>query len=207
MDQKYVIFDMDGTLVDSMPVWNQLGYEYLTKHGVMDSYEAIRQETDALTLSEAIFLYAERFGFDPSKAGSEMTDMMKVHYGTDIPVKPGIPALLEDLKRKGVRMCVASASSEDLILTCLNHLNLSDYFEFVLSCETLETQKREPKIYLEAARRFQADPKDIAVYEDSLAAVQTAKKAGFYTVGVFSKEEEDHQKLIKQTADEYIDVD
>ncbi|MCF0259394.1 MAG: HAD family phosphatase [Erysipelotrichaceae bacterium] len=207
MDKKYAILDMDGTLVDSMPYWNRLGLDYLRGKGVTESEESIHKETDGLTLSEAVRIYADRYGFDAASAQEEMDEMMKSHYRNDIPLKPGVPALLNELKNSGVRLCVASASSALLISICLHRLNIRNSFEFILSCEDLNTRKKDPDIYLEAVRRFGSSPQETAVYEDSHIAVQTAKKAGFYTVGIYSADEREYMDQIIKTADEFLNLD
>ena len=114
---------------------------------------------------------------------------------------------MKKLKKNGVRLCVASASSAELISICLNRLNIREYFEFILSCEDLNTQKKDPDIYLEAVRRFGSSPETTAVYEDSHVAVQTAKDAGFYVVGIYSEDEKKYTDQILRTADEFLNLD
>ena len=81
-------------------------------------------------------------------------------------------------------MSVATATAEPLARACLERLGVAHYFDFILSCETVGKGKTQPDVYLEAARRMGSAPEDTAVFEDALYAAQTAKEAGFYTVGV-----------------------
>lgn len=206
MDKKFAIFDMDGTLIDSMGIWRNLGREYLKSKGITEGIEAAIEEIAPLAMSESAALFVERFGLkgDANSVADEMNQLIDEHYRSDIPLKNGCRQLLDALRASGVQMCVASATDERLMSACLKRLGVWDYFTFVLSCETLHTNKREPTIYLEAARRFQAIPSEIAVYEDALYAVETAKAAGFHVISVYDSEQERYWRKICSLADEII---
>ncbi len=186
MDKKYAIFDMDGTLIDSMVVWQELGLEYLRAKGV-EEVPDITGELAPLTMAESAAFLAERFGLEeaPALIAEELNRLMELHYENDIPLKNGVRELLAELKEAGVRMCVASATAERLVRLCLGRLGVLSCFDFVLSCESLGVSKREPLIYLKAAELFGADPGEIAVFEDAKYAVETARAAGFYVAAVY----------------------
>ena len=129
---------------------------------------------------------------------------MDTHYYKDIPLKKGIKEYLNELYNSGTIMCVASATAVPLIEACLKRLGIIEYFSFLLSCETLGVGKSKPDIYYEAARRLGAEPKNIAVYEDALYAALTAKKAGFYVIGVFDESSEKNFSNLKEISDEII---
>ena len=101
-------------------------------------------------------------------------------------------------------MCVASATAEHLMESCLTRLGVRNYFNFLLSCETVGAGKRSPLVYQEAARRLGAVPGDIAVYEDALYAVQTSKAAGFYVLGIYDDGASGIWETIAKIADEII---
>ena len=101
-------------------------------------------------------------------------------------------------------MCVASATAEHLMEACLTRLGVRDFFEFLLSCETVGAGKRSPLVYHESAKRLTAAPAEIAVYEDALYAVQTAKSAGYYVVGVYDDSAAKNWQTIECIADEII---
>lgn len=186
MDKKYAIFDMDGTLIDSMIVWQELGLEYLRAKGV-EEVPDITGELAPLTMAESAAFLAERFGLEeaPALIAEELNRLMELHYENDIPLKNGVRELLAELKEAGVRMCVASATAERLVRLCLGRLGVLSCFDFVLSCESLGASKREPLIYLKAAELFGAAPGEIAVFEDAKYAVETARAAGFYVAAVY----------------------
>ncbi len=206
MNKKYAIFDMDGTLVDSMKYWRRLGAEYLESKGVTEDLREVLELIRPMTMSESAKVFVERFHLPltPKMAENEMNEMMENHYRTDILLKPGVKAYLERLYQKGVRMCVASATAEELMEACLKRLGVSNYFEFLLSCETVGVGKVKPDIYFEAAKRLGSIPEETAVYEDALYAVRTAKTAGFYVIGVY--EAEKHKKEVQIISDCYLET-
>lgn len=187
MDKRYAVFDLDGTLVDSMAVWQRLGREYLTARGVTAPVDQVLAQTETMTMAESAALFAAAFQLPekPAQVAAEMNAVMAAHYRRDIPLKDGVLEYLSCLRRAGVRMCVASATASELIEACLRRLNAAQYFEFLLSCEEVGAGKDRPDVFWKAAERFGAPPRGIAVYEDSLFAVKTAAAAGFYTVAVY----------------------
>lgn len=186
MDKPYAIFDMDGTLTDSMHFWAGLGAEYLRAKGKRPDQRMLWM-VQTMTMEQTAQHFMDVFGVagPPRTIVEEMEGMMAVHYRRDVPLKPGVAAYLEALGRRGVGMYVATATAVPLAAACLERLGILNRFQGLLSCESLGVSKTRPDIYLEAARRLGAEPADCAVYEDALYAARTAKDAGFYTVGVY----------------------
>lgn len=203
MDKKFAIFDMDGTLIDSMIFWKNLASEYLTAKGVTRIPEGILERIKPMTMSESAALFRQEFDLTGDQE-SEMNAMMDEHYKNDILLKPGVREYLQTLRSKGVRMCVASATAEHLMEACLRRLGVRDDFEFLLSCETVGSGKRSPLVYHESSIRLNAVPAEIAVYEDALYAVRTAKAAGYYVVGVYDDSAAKDWNTIRCIADEII---
>ena len=203
MDKNFAIFDMDGTLIDSMIFWKNLASEYLSSKGVKQIPEDILEQIKPMTMSESAALFQREFGLtgDPE---AEMNAMMDAHYQNDIPLKPGVWKYLQLLRSRGVRMCVASATAESLMEACLTRLGVRDCFDFLISCETVGAGKRSPLVYHASARMLNAVPGEIAVYEDALYAVQTAKRAGYYVIGVYDDSAAKNWQTIACIADEII---
>lgn len=206
MDKQYAIFDMDGTLVDSMLYWKNLAKEYLASKGITHIPDMILEKIKQMTMTESATLFIEKFGLNgtPESVAKEMNALMDTHYYKDIPLKKGIKEYLNKLYDSGTTMCVASATAVSLVEACLKRLGIIEYFSFLLSCETIGIGKSKPNIYYEAAKRLGAEPSDIAVYEDALYAAETAKKAGFYVVGVFDESAKKNFDSLKEISDEII---
>lgn len=207
--KDFAIFDMDGTLIDSMKYWHNLGLECLRSYGVTADVSSTLEEVVTMTTSESSALFVERFSLaaSPKELEDEMTQTMAGHYKNDIPLKSRTLPYLRWLRSKGVRMCVASATAEPLMKDCLARLGILDMFEFALSCETLGTDKSEPVIFLEAAKRFGAYPQEVSVYEDALHAMKTAGKSGFHVVAVYDDEAAENWDESRRIADEWINLD
>ena len=206
MRYKLAIFDMDGTLVDSMRYWQLLGREYLASKGVTDIPEEVLEKTKPMTMTESSALFIETFGFPgtPEEVAAEINGMMEMHYRKDVPLKDGVAEYLKSLAECGVRMCVASATAEPLMQACLKRLGVLECFEFLLSCETVGAGKNRPDVYFAAAQRLGCRPEEAAVYEDALYAAKTAKQAGFYVVGIYDETAGRHWQELSQLADETI---
>lgn len=206
MDKRFAIFDMDGTLVDSMVYWKHLAAEFLESKGVQDISPNVLEQIKPMTMTESATLFIQEYGLSgtPESVAAEMNAMMDEHYRKDIPLKSGAAAYLEALHRKGTVMCVASATAEELMEACLIRLDVAQYFSFLLSCETVGTGKNRPDVYWEAAKRLGAQSEEIAVYEDALYAANTAKQAGFYTVAVQDDSNQPHWETLTALADENI---
>ena len=206
MQHKYCIFDMDGTLVDSMGHWKNLEREFLLSKHVEADVDEVLQHIQHMTIPAAMEYFIDRFGFEGTvdSLTEEFNALMAAHYASDVKVKPGVPAYLEKLHKDGVKMCIASATSVPLVTICLERLGLRKYFEFLLSCVDVNASKDKPDVFLEAARRLGGTPAETAVFEDSLVASTTAKAAGFYVMGIYDKYSEHNWPAIQELADELI---
>lgn len=204
MEKQFAIFDMDGTLVDSMGYWDRLAVEFLESRGVAEVSGELLEKIVPMTMTESAALFQQEFGLEgtPEALAAEINGMMDEHYRRDVPLKAGVQEYLEALHQKGVKMCVASATAEHLMEACLQRLGVRDYFEFLLSCETVGAGKTQPDVYLAAADRLGAAPADTVVYEDAIYAAETAKKAGFTVVGVYDESAKTRWKELTELADE-----
>lgn len=206
MNHNFAIFDMDGTLVSSMHYWMSLSREFLVKQGVQGDLEAILQRIKPMTMSESAALFIRELGVQgtPDSIREEMAEIMEMHYRQDVELKPGVLDYLDKLTARGVKMGVASATPSHMIRICLERLGIADRFEFLLSCDEIGEGKRSPAVFLEAARRLGCQPEEAAVYEDAIYAVETAGKAGFYTVGILDECSGDQWPEVCALADEQI---
>lgn len=211
MNKKYAIFDMDGTLIDSMGYWKNLGREYLTLQGVTEKLDAIIEQIKPMTMTESAELFRTTFSLAGTRESiaDEMNRMMNEHYRKDIPLKTGVKEYLKKLYLSGVKMCVASATDKELMQTCLERLGVDEYFEFLISCEEVGAGKRKPDVYIEAVKRLQKQNKllleEVAVYEDADYAIHTALEAGFYTIAVYDDSNIEKWEQLKAQTNEAIE--
>ena len=207
MELKYCIFDMDGTLVDSMGHWKNLEREFLLSKQVDEDVDEVLKVIQHMTIPAAMEYFINRFHFEGTVESltDEFNALMAAHYASDVEVKPGVIPYLDALQAKGVKMCIASATSVPLVTICLDRLALAKYFEFLLSCVDVNASKDKPDVFLEAARRLGGTPAETAVFEDSLVASTTAKNAGFHVVGIYDKYSEHNWPAIQALADELIE--
>ena len=206
MNKKYAIFDMDGTLVDSMPKWRGLGWEFLHSRGVTEIPAGVQGNTRHRTMLETAQLFIDTFHLEGTARSvcDEINGMMAQHYCTDVELKEGVIPYLERLKAEGVRMCVASATAKPLLTICLERLDLAKYFEGVFSCMDIGVGKSQPDVYHAAAALMGCKPEEAAVYEDAVFAGHTAKDAGYYLVAVRDETAADQWDELCGIADEVI---
>ena len=206
MKKPFAIFDMDGTLTDSMGFWNRLVDELLARRGFPPLSPELQEESVALTTQGTAELIIRVYGLSetPEQIARELNSLMETHYRTDVPLKPGAAELLERLRGAGFKMCIASSTDPALIGICLRRLGVRDHFQFLLSCEEVGAGKTQPAVYLEAARRLGGTPENTVVFEDILVAARTAKQAGFSLGVIYDENSAAEQEQLKALADCYI---
>ena len=201
---KGAIFDLDGTLLDSMFIWDTIGEEYLRSLG-KEPHEDLKETFMTLTLEEAAEYYREHYGVTLSV--KEIVDgvnaMVEQTYRTKVTLKPGISEYLAWLKENGVRMCVATVTDRYLVEETLERLGVRHYFSEIFTCAEVGFGKDKPIIYQKALEHLGTAKDETYVFEDMLFALNTAKTDGFPTVGVYDRHEA-HQDELKELADYYI---
>ncbi|HBX24878.1 MAG TPA: HAD family hydrolase [Firmicutes bacterium] len=202
---KGAIFDLDGTLIDSMNVWRDIDIEFFAKHGLVyeDSYQkAIGHKG----LKEIAKYTKETYSLEESEEEivSIWLDMAKDYYENKINLKPGVKDFLQYLKSNNIKIGLATSNSLELSLSILKRHGIYSYFDKILTVNELKADKSSPLIYLNIASSFDLVPSECLVFEDLLIGIKTAKEAGFITIGVEDECSLDKKKEIKNIASCYI---
>ncbi|WP_313343298.1 HAD family phosphatase [Sedimentibacter sp.] len=202
---KFAIFDLDGTLLESMEAWNNLGRDLLYPKGVKVP-DNLNDIIKPMTLRESAeyFQTAFKINLSVDEILNEMSIIMEAKYKNELELKPYVKEYLIKLKNNNVKMCIASATPLNMIEAALKRLDIIDFFEFISSCDEVGVGKNQPDIFYYAAKKLKAEPSEIAVYEDADFALITAKEANFYTIGVYDKFFHDKRKNIELISDIYI---
>lgn len=199
------IFDLDGTLTDSMWVWHGLAERYL-RHLGLEPRGNLRSQTALLGLEGSCAYLKREYGIEktPEQMYSEIAELLAHLYAVEVKPKKGVIELLECFKSRGVRMCVASMTDRPLVALTLEKNNMLHYFEAVLSCRTVGAGKEEPTIFEHALKILGTPKAETPVFEDTLYAAQTAKRAGFPVVGVYDSYSPDIQDELCALSDVYV---
>lgn len=205
MSNKGAIFDLDGTLLDSMHIWHKIDCIFLQECGVEIPNNLV-DVLKTMTIEGCVQYFIDELGVTLTKEEvfKRFDELMREVYLTKIEPKPFARELLEKYSSDNIKMCVATANEYDLTCETLHKLGLLQYFEFVTTCGKLECSKTEPYIYNYCAQRLGFKPDEVVVYEDAPHCVESAKNAGFYVVGVHDKSSECEEAHIKKIADRYI---
>ncbi len=202
-----VIFDMDGTLLDSLPEWRRTAEHFLRKYAGGGDAEAVGKFMTE-TLGDAAEYVTERFSprVTAERLAREISGCIGKSYRRCIPLKPSADRLLKRLRENGVKMAVATASERCHAEDAFARLGIADYFEGIVTCTEVGAGKSSPDVY-EAALGLLGTPKEhTAVAEDSARALLTAKRAGFTVIGVYDAFERDTETM-KRKSDLYLGAD
>mgnify|MGYP004711128115 FL=1 len=204
-NSKAIIFDLDGTLIDSMNVWSDIDKEFFKMHD-LPFEEDYQKEIGHKGLKEIAAYTKTRYNLKESEDEiiSIWLDMAKEAYAYKIPLKEGVKSFLEYLQSKNIKMGIATSNSLELTESVLKHHDIYKYFSKVVTVNELKTNKGSPDIYLYISDSFGLAPNECIVFEDLLTGIRTAKKAGYKVVGVKEISSLDKEKEIREIADLYI---
>lgn len=181
-----LIFDMDGTLIDSNGIWRDVDIAFLDRRGLPYTKEYYEGVAHTIFPLAAVFTKEYcRLEESCEEIMAEWMELASDMYATDVTVKPGVREYLEQCRARGERMMVLTSSVPEHCRTALTHLDLMKYFERIIFAQELGLEKKNPECFKKAAAIMDVKPEDCTVYDDSIAACRGAKAAGMQTVGVY----------------------
>jgi len=202
---KGVIFDLDGTLVDSMGIWAQIDEEYLKEY----NYEVpsnLQEEITHLTLTETALYFKNKFNIedDPEIIIEKWNSMAHHHYSNTIKLKEGVIEYLNYLRSNNIKIALATSNSVPLLEATLKNNNIYDFFDAVSTTEEVKKSKSYPDIYILSAEKLNLNPEECLVFEDIVQAVKGAKSAGMTVYAIYDEASKDQKKELEELADRYI---
>lgn len=198
------IFDMDGTLMDSMDYWAIVPSEYLDLKGIEKKKDTNRLFTD---MGMKWWYEYQEIPYPFEEVSSDIYMLMQKYYDKDIKLKDGVYDMLTRLKNAGVKMVLATATDREVVEKILKRLNIDKFFSAIFTSKEVGKGKRYPLIYEKALEFLGTDKETTYVFEDATHAMQTCHANGFKIVGVYDKNVWESEESIKSLCNYYLDKD
>ena len=202
---KAVIFDLDGSLVDSMWMWRAIDIEYLGRFGI-PLPEDLQSRIEGMSFSETAVYFKEHFSIPDSidRIKEDWNRMAWDKYANEVPLKPGIPEFLERCREEGIKLGIATSNSRQLVENIAKVHNLRDYFSCIMTGCDVAHGKPSPDIYLAVAEELDCPPSQCLVFEDIIPGIQAGKAAGMRVCAVEDAYSVNDRERKKALADYYI---
>lgn len=203
---KACIFDLDGTLVDSMWMWPDIDREYLGRFGI-EYDDNLKNEIDGISFHETAVYFKNKFGISDSieKICKDWEDMAYDKYKNEVKEKRGCQKFLEQLKSKGIKMGIATSNKRSMVDVVLESLGMKNFFEVITTSDEVKKGKPAPDVYLTTAKLLNVEPKHCLVFEDVVAGIIAGKSAGMKVCAVEDDFTREVRQRKKELSDYYID--
>ena len=199
---QYAIFDVDGTLLDSMFIWEEAVDRTLRQKGIVPE-EGLIDAIMHMSMEEGAAYVKERYRL-PESSEEILTGIVAVveqFYREEAGFKKDVRALLDEFKNRNVKMVVATSGSAELAGAALERLGIRDYFLRIFSCGEIGAGKTQPDIFLKAAETLGSTPEETWVFEDAIHAVRTAKRCGFKVTAIYDESSKKDWEEIRSLGD------
>lgn len=201
-----VIFDLDGTLMDSMGIWRDIDIEFLSRRNLIFE-EDLQEKIEGMSFTETAVYFKEHYQLSESidELKSIWNKMAENKYRYEIQPKPGALRFLDYLKDKGIKMGIATSNSPELIAAINAAYHLDTYMSCIVTACAVKKGKPAPDVYLEAARQLGVDPKDCLVFEDIVKGIEAGKNAGMKVCAVEDAYSAHQREEKRRISDYYIE--
>lgn len=203
---KAFIFDLDGTILDSTQLWKDVDYHYLKRFNI-EFKDEYTEEIKLMSFNESAKYFIDKFKIPRSEEEikADWNEMVLEEYRDNIPCKEGVQPFLETLKKRGIKMCVATSCNKEHAIMALKRLNLYSYFSFVRTCSEAGRNKEFPDLFCQCAKLLEVNNEECFVVEDLYSALEVAKKVGFKTIGIYDDLNRNQKEEIEILCDYYIE--
>jgi HAD superfamily hydrolase (TIGR01509 family) len=200
---KAVIFDLDGTLIDSMSIWRRVDKEFLGKRGIEVPEDLFDHLPQGNSYNQTAQYFKDRFNLPDSidDIMNEWTDAVKWHYANDITLKPGADDVIQKLFKSGIPLAIGTSNHDDLTEQILKRHDLLKYFKTIVTGKHDMLGKPFPDIFIKASCELDIKPERCIVIEDTLNGVKAAKAAGMYAIAIYDADSESLWQQIIDLAD------
>lgn len=205
IDYNAIIFDLDGTLINSLDIWLEADKKFIT--GLGFEYNSILSEKmKTMHFDSACRYLADELPVDmtPEQVAAKLMELVEHAYLHEMDLKPFVREYIEKQYSKGIKMCVATSNIKPLAEGVLKSLGIYEMLEFVITSDEVGNSKETPDIFTEAVKRMGSSPNRTIVFEDSVHAAKSSAKAGFFTVGVFDNHYANDYHILKSITQRVI---
>lgn len=200
------LFDLDGTLVDSMWMWKQIDIDYLEKHNI-EMPSDLQKKIEGMSFTETAVYFKNEFGIedDIDTIKAEWNQMADDTYKNKVKLKNGAKEFITFLKANNKKIGISTSNSKELTHTCLSALEIEDIFDTIVTGCDIKAGKPSPDIYLETARRLNISSDKCIVFEDIPYGILAGKNAGMKTCAVLDDYSSDVYEEKKELADYFVE--
>lgn len=203
--KRGMLFDLDGTLIDSMWMWKAIDIEYLGRYGIELPVD-LQRKIEGMSFSETAVYFKETFQIPDSLEVIKDTwnQMAYDKYKNEVPLKEGVMDFLKHCKEQGIKTAICTSNSRELASVCLESLGISQYIDLLVTACEVNKGKPAPDIYLKAAENLSLHPDECLVFEDIVKGLQAGIAAGMDTCAVDDKYSEETESEKRKNARYYV---
>jgi HAD superfamily hydrolase (TIGR01509 family) len=198
---KGLIFDMDGTLIDSAALWIDVDRIFFAEIGVTYTDEMSEALKHMSFLEACVYIRdITNIQMSPEAIGQRLTELVTIHH-KNCPMLPGAAEFIKDCAKDGYKMCVLTAGINGVTGDYFRNKQLDNVFEFIMTADEIGISKHNPAAFLKCAAKLGLPPNETVVFEDSFKAALAAKEAGCKTIGILTEHNLPRHEILKKICD------